>query len=192
LEQVDLLRKVIEILEKSGVTYMLVGSIASGAYGEPRMTQDIDIVIELLPEEVDRLCDEFPAEEFCVSRQAALEAVRNRGTFNVIHPASGNRIDFMMARTDPWGRTQLSRRVKMRILPDQEGFAARPEDIIISKMIYYRQGGSEKHLRDITGILKVSGDELDKDDIARWAKSLGLTEIWCAILDRLAGQQNRL
>ncbi len=62
-----------------------------------------------------------------------------------------------------------------------------PEDVIIKKMDFYKQGSSEKHLRDITGILKISGDAVDKAYIAEWAKSLGLTEIWNAILRRLEG-----
>ena len=63
---------------------------------------------------------------------------------------------------------------------------ARPEDIIISKMLYYKQGGSEKHMRDITGILKVSGEEVDRAYVERWAEELGLKEIWEAIQKRLS------
>ena len=73
----------------------------------------------------------------------------------------------------------------MRILPDTEGYTASPEDIIISKMKYYRQGGSEKHLRDITGIVKVSGKDVDFKYIANWAEKLELSEIWEAILRRV-------
>jgi hypothetical protein len=64
-------------------------------------------------------------------------------------------------------------------------FVASPEDVIIGKMLYYREGGSEKHLRDITGILKVSGDQVDRAYVARWAAELGVTEIWQAVLRRL-------
>ena len=64
-------------------------------------------------------------------------------------------------------------------------FAA-PEDVIIKKMEYYKEGGSEKHLRDITGILKVSGDDIDYGYISEWAERLGLTEIWQAINDRIS------
>jgi hypothetical protein len=185
VEQADLLKMVVEILEELKIPYMVVGSIASGAYGEPRMTQDIDVVIDLREEQIKSLCAEFPLGEFYVSPEAALDAVRQQGQFNVIHPSSGNKIDFMIARRDSWGRTQLSRRQRVLVLPDQKGYTARPEDIIISKMIYYREGGSEKHLRDITGILKVSESEVDRDYVAKWAKELGLMEIWEAILKRV-------
>jgi len=76
VEQVDLLTLAIEVLEKQGVTYMVVGSYASGSYGEPRMTQDIDIVVDLQPAQVDALCDAFPPPEFYVSGDAAREALR--------------------------------------------------------------------------------------------------------------------
>jgi hypothetical protein len=57
--------------------------------------------------------------------------------------------------------------------------------VIVKKMEFYREGGSEKHLRDITGILRISGDEIDREYISRWAANLGLTDIWKAVLKRL-------
>lgn len=187
MDQADLLRYVIRVLEESKITYMVVGSFSSSAYGEPRLTQDIDIVVRLSEEQMKRLCSAFPASEFYVSPEAVSRAVRQEDQFNVIHPASGTKVDFLVARTDPWGCEQLQRRRKVLLFPDLEGYVASPEDIIIGKMLYYREGGSEKHLRDITGILKISGHELDRDYIARWADELGLSEIWHAVLKRTEG-----
>jgi hypothetical protein len=127
----------------------------------------------------------FQRNAFDYSRQAAQEAVRTRRQFNVIHPASGNKVDFMVARLDPWGRMQLARRRQRHILPDCLAYAASPEDIILAKMIYYREGKSEKHTRDITGMLKVSGDEIDRAYISEWADRLDLGNIWKSILTRL-------
>ncbi len=185
MEQIDLLRRLIELLEGLDITYMVVGSLASGAYGEPRLTQSIDVVVDLLPGQVARLCAAFPESRYYVNPVAAMEAVRRSGQFNVIHPASGIKIDFIIARRDPWSRAQISRRQRVGVLPDRDGFLASPEDIIISKMQYYRQGGSEKHLRDIAGIMRVSGEDLETDYVERWAEELGLMEIWQAILRRL-------
>ena len=188
MEQPDLLRYVVEVLEGLDITYMVVGAIASSAYGEPRLTQDIDVVVDLRPEHIRHLCDAFPPGEYYVSAEAALEAVLQGGQFNIIHPASGNKIDFIVARKDPWGRIQVSRRQKVQILPDSEGYVARPEDIIIGKMAYYREGGSEKHLRDIAGIMRVSGEEVDRAYISLWAEQLRLTDVWQAVLRRLGGK----
>ncbi|MEW6358010.1 MAG: hypothetical protein AB1696_16875 [Planctomycetota bacterium] len=185
MDQGELLRYAIDILEELEITYMVVGALASTAYGDPRLTQDIDIVLDIRPDQLDALCGKFPLAEYYVSPEAAREAVLGGGQFNVIHPSSGNKIDFMIARNDPWGRSQIARRRRMRILPDLDGYVASPDDIIIGKMLYYREGGSEKHLRDITGILKISGDDVDRDYVAHWAAELGLTPIWQAIRKRI-------
>lgn len=185
MEQSDLLRYAIEVLEQMNLTYAIVGSFASGAYGEPRFTQDIDILVDLKDGQITEFCNRFPDAEFYVSHSAVREAMRRRTQFNVIHPMSGNKIDFMMSRNDEWGCQQLARRQEVQILSDRSGYVASPEDVILGKMIYYREGGSEKHLRDITGVLAVSADRVDRDYIAQFAGQLGVTKIWEAILDRL-------
>ncbi len=186
MDQRELLAFSIEVLERIGIPYMIVGSIASGAYGEPRLTQDIDIVIVPGLDQVRGLCAAFPTDDFYVSVEAALQASKTPGAqFNVLHPESGNKIDFMIARSDNWGKEQISRRQRIQMLPGHEAFAARPEDIIISKMLYYQEGGSEKHARDIGGILKISNELVDRNYVARWAESLGLADIWKAILARV-------
>jgi hypothetical protein len=86
LEQADLLRRVVEVLEEQGVVYLLVGSLASGVYGEPRLTRDIDVVVELGTLQAARLCLAFPAPEYYVSEKAAQEAVVTTGQFNVMCP----------------------------------------------------------------------------------------------------------
>jgi hypothetical protein len=185
VNQAELLRYVIEVLESQKLTYMVVGSFASSTYGEARLTHDIDIVVSLFADAVDRLCIAFPAPEFYVSAAAAREAVQMRGQFNVIHPTSGNKVDFMIARDDAWGRSQLSRRCRQPILADRETFVAAPEDVILAKLQYYQEGESEKHLRDIAAMLQVSGDEIDKSYIEHWAVQLGVTREWQTVLDRV-------
>lgn len=184
MEQADLFRYVIGVLEKMGAPYIVVGSFASAVYGEPRMTLDIDIVVRLSPEHVESLCEAFSSEDYYISREAVLEALTTGTQFNVIHAESGNKIDFMIARTDAWGREQLDRRRRADFLPGLAAWVASPEDVIIGKMIYYREGGSDKHLRDAAGIMKMSGDERDTDYIEEWAGCLGLSDVWRAILDR--------
>src|SRR5688572_5139941 len=112
-------------MEDLNIPYM-VGSFASGVYGEPRFTHDIDIVIAPTPQQLEQLCNRFPPEEYYVSLDAARDALRGRGQFNVIHPGSANKIDFMIARDDAWGREQVLRRARVRLLPDRDGYAARP------------------------------------------------------------------
>ncbi|MBC8289785.1 MAG: hypothetical protein H8E37_05660 [Planctomycetes bacterium] len=185
MKQVELLQFTIELLDRLEITYAIVGSFASGAYGEPRFTQDIDILVELQRHHIEELCRSFPPAEFYVSKAAVQEAVSNRRPFNVIHPTSGNKIDFMLTRNDEWGASQLSRRQLIEVATGCHGFVASPEDIILGKLVYYREGGSEKHLRDITGILKVAVEEIDSDYICRYADILNVRDAWDAINDRL-------
>lgn len=185
MEQSDLLRLAIETLEELEIPYALVGSFASGVWGESRFTQDIDIVIQVDPQTVESLCAAFSPDEFYVSRAAALDAVRTGQQFNVIHPASGNKIDFMIASNSPWGRAQIDRRRRVQLASDLSGDFAAPEDVILGKLIYYNEGGSEKHLRDITGILRISGETIDREYLTRFAQQLGLADLWQQVVKRL-------
>ena len=129
-----------------------MGSLASGVYGEPRLTHDIDIVVELRPDQVAKLCEAFPSPEYYVSQQAVREAVASGGQFNVIHPASGNKIDFMLAG-GRWGAARSAVAARSRSCPAGPA-TRRAEDLIIGKLWYYRDGGSEKHLRDIAAMCR--------------------------------------
>ena len=185
MEQVTLLRYTVEVFDRLGITYMLVGSIASSAYGEPRLTQDIDLVADLRVSDIELLCDSFPDAEFYVSRAAAREAVARTSQFNIIHPSSGNKIDVIVARQDEWGKSQLARRREEWLLPNLKGYVASPDDVILGKLLYYREGGSEKHLRDIAGILHVSAKEVDRGYVGQWAERLGVKDAWQTVLNRI-------
>ena len=190
MNQRELLRKLVDVLDAMDVSYLLVGSYGSGAWGEARFTQDIDVVAALTENDASPLVRAFPAPEYYISPDAVRDAIRRRGQFNVIHPTSGNKIDFLVSREDAWSRSQLARRRIVVFEPDLHVPVAAPEDIIIGKMDYYREGGSEKHLRDITGILKVSGDDVDRAYVTQWARELGLMEIWQAVRRRLGESES--
>ncbi len=185
MDQREILQHVLGTLERLAIPHMVVGSFAAYAYGEPRFTQDIDIVLDLPPFAVGLFCAAFPAPEFYVSADAVRDAVRDRFQFNVLHPASGNKIDCMFPRSDNWGASQLSRRRRVRLLPGVDAFIASPEDVILGKLWYYADGGSEKHLRDICGILKISGETVDREFIQRWANLRGHTAIWNEIVKKV-------
>jgi predicted nucleotidyltransferase len=185
VEQTDLLKHAIQELQRLGISHAIVGSFASGAWGESRFTQDIDIVVDLDSQQAAELCKAFPSEEFYVSESAALEAVQHQTQFNVIHPSSGNKIDFMIAGDTPWAVAQLQRSRRVRLFPDVDAQFAAPEDVILGKLIYYREGGSEKHLRDIAGILKISPDDVDREYVSRFATQLGVADLWQQVLQRV-------
>jgi hypothetical protein len=185
VESGELLATAIRSAEALGIPYMLVGSLASMRYGEPRLTLDFDIVVDLTFASTEKLCQAFDGPDYYVSLPAALEALRQRKQFNVLHPKSGMKIDFMIARQDAWGRRQLERRRQVELYPGQQCYIAAPEDVILGKLLYYREGQSDKHLRDIAAMLQTSGDEIDRADVAAWAAKLDVLDIWQAIVARV-------
>lgn len=180
-----LLQTLVESLERLHIPYLITGSVASMAYGEPRFTNDIDIVAEVRPEHIPDLLAAFPSPEYYLDEEMIREAIRRAGQFNIIHPASGLKVDVIIRKETPFDRTRFSRARRLRPAEEYEADFAAPEDVILKKMEYYKEGGSEKHLRDITSILRISGEEIDRQYIVSWAERLGVIEIWEAILKRL-------
>ena len=181
----ELLQRMVEVLERLGIPYLVTGSVAAMAYGEPRLTNDIDIVAAIEERHVPGLLAAFPAEEFYVSEEMIREAIRRRLQFHIIHPSSGLKVDIIIRKDTPFDISRFSRIRRISPAESYSASFAAPEDIIVMKMRYYLDGGSEKHLRDITGILKVSRGEVDLNYIADWSRRLGLTEVWQMILKRM-------
>jgi len=184
--QAELLRYVVEALEGLEIRYMIAGSQASIYYGEPRFTQDIDIVAALEPAQLPALLDRFPPSDFYLSEESAREAIETRGQFNIIHPGSGLKVDIFVNKEAPYDRLRLERRQRLPLVPGRDAWFARAEDVILYKLIYYQEGQSELHLRDVVGILRVSGAELDSRYVADWAERLGVGRVWDAVLKRAA------
>jgi len=185
VEQSDLLKFAVRELEGIGIAYALIGSFASGIWGESRFTQDIDLLIDLSQSQVNLLFKSYPAEDFHVSLAAMNEAVARRGQFKVIHSASGNKIDFMIAGNSAWTTAQLARRKRVQVLPDLEAEVAAPEDVILGKLIYFHEGASDKHLRDVAGILTAGGESVDRSYIEKHAAKLNVLNEWWAVLKRI-------
>jgi len=188
MEPSELLQYAVQVLEKLGLRYFVTGSTATIFYGEPRFTNDIDIVVDLPSERVAELCAAFPANEFYISEEAARRAVARKGQFNVIHPASGLKLDLMIPVEDAFNRSRFARVRRLHPSSDYEAVFASVEDVILKKMEYYREGGSEKHLRDIAGVLKISGGAVDRGYIEEWVGRLGLEEVWGRIRERAEGE----
>jgi hypothetical protein len=178
----SVLRLAIKSLEHLGISYMVTGSLASAFYGEPRSTQDLDIVVhageaELL--ELGRLLRE--AGLYC-DDIAITEALAVRGMFNAIDAASGWKIDFIVLKDTPFYRHSFSGR---RLL--QFGGAPlhliRAEDIVIAKLEWARLGGSERQIRDVVGVLMVQGSTIDRSYIEGWVSELDLGKEWARVLE---------
>jgi hypothetical protein len=167
-------------LDRAGIRYLVSGSVAATLYGEPRATHDIDFVVFLRADDAPRLAAIFPAPQFYVPPAAVIlqEVAReSRGHFNVIHADSGLKADFYTA-----GREDLHayafRNARKYAVGDNPISLAPPEYVIVRKLEYYREGGSEKHLRDIRAMLAVSGELLDHAALQGWITRLNLKTEW--------------
>jgi hypothetical protein len=178
----ELLRLVTGILERLGFRYLVTGSTATIFFGEPRFTNDIDIVLDLPSARIADLCLAFPAEDFYLSEESVRRAVARGGQFNLLHPKSGLKIDFIVATDTPFNRSRFARSRRLTPGPDFQATFASPEDVILKKMEYFREGHSDKHLRDIAGVFKISGDQIDRGYLEDWIARLGLGEVWQEVL----------
>jgi hypothetical protein len=172
LNELDVLKDVCMKLEKSGLGYMVTGSLALNYYARPRMTRDIDIVVELKKEEIKRFVEAF-SPEYYVSLEAIDDAVSNERMFNIIHNSSIIKVDFIVRQRGEFRLAEFQRRKKVRV-DDFDVFLVSKEDLIISKLIWSKDTGSGLQAEDIKNLL-ITG--FDRAYLEEWAKKLGLREL---------------
>ena len=185
MEHSELLRYLAETFDRLQLRYAVTGSTATIAYGEPRFTNDIDVLVELSEERSADFLRAFPAEDFYVSPTAVRSAAANQRQFNVIHPASGLQADVIIASNSEFDRQRLDRSRPLAVLPNRTVLFATPEDVILKKLQYFQEGGSDKHLRDIAGVLRVQGTRIDYGRLEEWSARLGVGEIWSLLRKQL-------
>lgn len=167
-------------LDAAGITYCLVGGLASIAYGRPRLTLDADLLIALHLEKLDALFQAFSSEDFYLPPREILEAEiqrESRGHFNIIHQHSALRADCYLPGKSELALWELKNRRQLPALPDSEVWFAPPESVIVHKLLFYREGQSPKHLEDIRAIL-TSHTKLDQFELTRWINKLHLQAEW--------------
>lgn len=169
-------------LDRAGIPYMVTGSIASTLHGVPRMTLDLDVVIDPTPETLRAFLDALPSDKFYADPEAAQQALRQRDQFNVVEPATGWKIDLLIRKDRPFSREEFGRR-RLAVISGIPTYVATAEDMIIAKLEWARASGSERQLADVAGILAVSGPHLDFAYVKRWVAELGLSEAWSRVRD---------
>lgn len=169
-------------MERAGIDYCIVGGLASIAYGRPRLTLDADLVVSLNALQVPALLEAFPADDFYLPPAEVLQAElqrESRGHFNIIHQHSALRADCYLPGKSELVQWELAHRQRLP-LGSGEAWFAPPESVIIYKLIFHREGGSEKHLEDIRGILSAD-TSVDRSVIELWVDRLGLSESWSIV-----------
>lgn len=185
MEQSEFLREVVEKFEGLQIAYFVTGSVAATFYGQARMTNDIDIVARISHDRVRDVCAAFPEPDFYLDEFAIHEAINGAEFFNIIHPASALKVDVIVPAPSAYNAERFVRARRVRPIAEWEATFASPEDVILKKMEFFQQGGSQKHLSDIAGILTISGASIDREYIAEWAERLGLLQTWREILARI-------
>ena len=175
--QRDVLADVVDILERAGVPHMLTGSLASSLHGEPRTTLDIDLVVDPSRAQLDSVVKDLEARGYYVDLDAAREAVVERSQFNAIDPRSGWKIDLIIRKETPFARSEFGRRQR-RDLGGVEGDVATAEDVVLAKLAWAKIGQSERQLRDVAGILRMTGHDLDREYLEHWVDALDVRDLW--------------
>jgi hypothetical protein len=180
----DFFTYVIEVLEDLNIPYMVVGGFAAILYGEPRLTIDVDILVDMQPLHIRPFVAAFPISDYYVSEEAIHDSLQRRYPFNVIEPRTGAKVDLVPLPYDAFSRAAFQSR--QRVVYDAAGHAAMfitPENIILAKLIAHRNTGSDKHLRDIRGVLITQWGELDLDAIRESAHASGTLPQFDLIFD---------
>lgn len=173
----------LEPLERLALPYCITGSVAASVYGEPRLTADIDVVLLLNPKDLPALRSAFPESDYYVPPEETLreEVAREaRGMFNLIHHKSQFKADIYLAGGDPLHAWALERRRRID-LAGSGAWIAPPEYVIVRKLEFLRDGGSDKHLRDIRFILAAT--PIDKQFLVSEVTQRGLDALWSRLRD---------
>jgi len=183
-ELTDLFSYVVSVLERLNIPYMVVGGFAAITYGEPRLTLDVDIVVDMQTRHVDSFIAAFPIPDYYVSREGILDSLTRRFPFNIIKPDTGAKVDLVPLPSEPTTRAAFARRRRVVYdeINDRAADFAIAEDVFMAKLYAYRQTGSEKHLRDARGILVTQWGRLNLDSLRQWARASGMEETWLALL----------
>ncbi len=188
LDIASFLKLVIEALEAAKVEYLIGGAIAEWAWGEPRATQDLDLVVKIPIKAINKLSKELKKRGMLIPAEIIFDSIledRADIPINAIHMYSGLKADLYPVREgDELRQSAFQRREKVDYGPPiGKVYIHSPEDLILYKLMYFGLSQQSKHSRDIAAILKSKKNELDVDYIEQWAAQLGLSSLWKQMLD---------
>jgi len=171
---IDVLKDVTSRLDRAGVRYMISGSMALNYYAAPRMTRDIDLVVEMTTGDLARISREFAAA-YDMPEESMRTAVAERGVFNLIHLRALIKVDFVVRKAEEYRTTEFSRRREAEI-SGAKMFIVAPEDLLLSKLAWSRGGESEVQMNDARSLI-ASVRAIDWAYVAVWAEKLGLKDL---------------
>ena len=174
-EELEILKTVVGRLEQARVPYFISGSMAANYYSVPRMTRDIDIVLELRPAHLKLFVESF-RDDFYVEEESIREEVNRRGMFNLINKEYAFKVDFIIRKETEFQDSCFKRRREVR-LGDYDAWMISLEDLVIAKLLWAKDSLSELQLRDVKNLLLTAGN-LDTVYLDQWIGRLSLKEIY--------------
>jgi predicted nucleotidyltransferase len=181
-EEIELIKEVAGRLKKAGIDYMMTGSMAMAVHSMPRMTRDIDVVIQVSPDDIIKIVKLFE-NDFYIDEGSVRQAIHNRDMFNIIHNESVIKVDFIVRKNEAYRIEEFSRRQQI----DIEGvsvFVVAAEDLMLSKLVWAKDSESELQLRDVRQMV-ANLKNLDYDYMDKWAAALGVN----GMLEKVQGNE---
>ncbi len=181
MDQKETFEKVIEILDDLKVEFLITGGFAVSFWGHPRSTHDLDILIKIKGNK-EKLINSFREHDFYISEEAVEDAMKHQSMFNIIHSESDLKIDFWVIDGNPEHDTEFKRRVKKNFL-GKEVYLISPEDLILTKLEWFKKSNSTRHLIDASGIWEIQQDVIVLDYLKKRAAALNLAELFDDLID---------
>jgi hypothetical protein len=178
------LTRVISVLERLDIPYMVVGGFAATFYGRPRLTLDVDIVVDMQWKHVRPFVAAFPGSGYHVSEESMFDSLTRRRPFHVIETATAAKVDLVPLRHDAFTRKAFERRRRAEY--DAEGNATSfiaPEDLVVAKLLAYQATESDRHLRDAQEVLVMQRDDINLDLIRQSSLAVGVFDLFEMILE---------
>jgi len=172
MNEIDIVRDISHRFTQAGIPYMLTGSMAMNYYARPRMTRDIDVVIAIASEDVQRLAASF-RPGYYVSEESIRESIMHESIFNLIHEDTVIKVDCIIRKRSEYRNVEFDRRQRISIL-DFTTFIVSKEDLIISKLFWAKDSHSETQLGDVKNLLATG---YDAAYLHRWTHELGLDNL---------------
>lgn len=177
MPQEKLLAQVAAVLNEAGIDYVVTGSVVTSAYGEPRYTQDADVVVAADPRLGELLARAFEPPRYYVDAEDVNESLQKGLICNLIDTDIARKVDFHPLKDEPFERSFFERRRKVPYAGVEVWFPT-AEDAILSKLRWARGvGDGERHLRDARAVYEVQGAALDQAYLRRWAEQLSVSDL---------------
>jgi len=185
MSQQELLISLLDFLARNNIPYMLTGSVVSSLQGEPRLSHDIDVLVECDRRIVPSLQASFPAPRYYFDETAIDEAVQRGSMFNLLDTLAGDKIDFWMLTDSHFDECRFGRKIAISLL-GRTAWISTPEDTILAKLRWAKQAdGSPKQINDARRIFQVNESALDREYLRLWVLQLGVREQWEAMIKNI-------